>query len=141
MKNIVCAFDGSDHAMKAAEYAVELAKTFGGSVTLVYVVEPYAPPVDMPGISFVDWLEPHRKAAERVVQDARDDLGKRKGLQPATEVRVGSPPNELVRFAEDAAADLLVVGSRGHGTVKRLLLGSVADRVVHLAHVPVLVVR
>ena len=141
MKMIVCAFDGSEHSMKAAEYAADLAKRFEAKMALVYVVEPYAPPVDLPGISFVDWIEPHRKAAERLVQDAKDVLEKKVGVACDTEVRIGGPANEVVRFAADRNADLLVVGSRGHGAVKRLLLGSVADRVVHLSHGPVLVVR
>jgi nucleotide-binding universal stress UspA family protein len=141
MKKIVCAFDGSDHAMKAAQAASELAQKFGGTLSLVYVVEPYAPPVDLPGISFVDWVEPHRKAARRLVTDAADALAKDTGIRPEAEVRVGAAAQEITAFAEDAQADLLVIGSRGLGTVKRLLLGSVADRVVHLSTVPVLVVR
>lgn len=141
MKKIVCGFDGSDHSMKAAQYAADLANKFGASLALVYVVEPYAPPVDLPGISFVDWIEPHRKAAERLISDAAGVLAQTSGVKADTEVRIGSPANEVVQFASDHGADLVVVGSRGHGAVKRLLLGSVADRVVHLSHVAVLVVR
>jgi nucleotide-binding universal stress UspA family protein len=141
MKRIVCAFDGSEHAMKAAESAADLARRYQAQLALVYVVEPYAPPMDVPGLSFIDWLEPHKQAAARLLDDAAAKLSGRTGPRPEVEIRLGSPANEVVQYAADQQADLIVVGSRGHGAVKRLLMGSVADRVVHLAHGPVLVVR
>lgn len=141
MKTIVCAFDGSDHAMKAAELAADLSKKYDASLHLIYVVEPYAPPVDLPGISFVDYVEPHRKAAMRLVADAAVALADKTGVTASTEVRVGGAANEVVHFAQDKGADLIVCGSRGLGTVKRLLVGSVADRIVHLSHAAVLIVR
>ena len=141
IKTIVCAFDGSDQAMKAAEFAADLAKRLDASLSLIYVVEPYAPPVDLPGISFVDYIEPHRKSAQRLIGDAAVSLADKTGVTASTEVRVGSPANEVVQYAADRGADLIVCGSHGRGAVKRLLLGSVADRIVHLSNVPVLVVR
>ena len=141
MKRIVCAFDGSDHSMKAAEQAADLARRFGAELFLIYVVEPYAPPVDLPGISFVDWGEPHKKAGTRLTADAAAHLAEKFGVKPEVEIRVGGPANEVGAFAQDKQADLIVVGSRGLGAVKRMLLGSVADRVVHLSHGPVFVVR
>jgi nucleotide-binding universal stress UspA family protein len=56
-------------------------------------------------------------------------------------VKVGPPAETIVETAHALPADLVVVGSTGKGAVKRLLLGSVADRVVHLSSVPVLVAR
>ena len=141
MNSIVCAFDGSDCAMRAAEMAVDLAGKYDAKLSLVYVVEPYAPPVDLPGVSFIDWIDPMRKAGARMLADASDALSKKFGIQPETEIRIGSPPNEIVQYASEKQAMMIVVGSRGLGTMKRLLIGSVADRVVHLAHTPVLVVR
>lgn len=141
MKAIICAIDGSEHAMRAAEQAAELSKRYGVPLSLVHVVEPYAPPVDLPGMSFVDLIEPQRKAAGELVARAAKELKARLGVEAQTEVRLGSPGAEIVHAAEDRGADLIVVGSRGHGAVKRLLMGSVADRVVHLAQGSVLVVR
>jgi nucleotide-binding universal stress UspA family protein len=54
---------------------------------------------------------------------------------------LGDPDKEIVKFAEDAHADLIVLGSRGLGRLRRALLGSVSDSVVRHAHCPVLVVR
>ncbi|MGA9523996.1 MAG: universal stress protein [Myxococcaceae bacterium] len=141
MKMIVCGYDGSEHAMKAAVMAAEMAKKFEARLGLLYVVEPYAPPVDLPGISFVDWIEPHRKAALRMIADAATSIAERTGVTPETEVRVGGAANELTHFSQEKQADLVVVGSRGLGAVKRMLLGSVAGRVVHQSAAPVLVVH
>ena len=141
LKTIVCGYDGSEHSLKAAQMAAELAKKFEARLALLYVVEPYAPPVDLPGISFVDWIEPHRKAALRLVADAANRIAESSGVVPETEVRVGGAANELTHFAQERQADMIVVGSRGLGAVKRVLLGSVADRVVHQAVAPVLVVH
>jgi nucleotide-binding universal stress UspA family protein len=141
MKRIVCGFDGSEQSMKAARMAGDFARKYGAELTLVYVVEPYSPPVDLPGISFVDWIEPHRKAATRLIAEAAAKVAESAGVTPRTEVRVGPPANEIAFLAKDQGADLLVVGSRGLGAVKRMLLGSVADHVVHLAEIPVLVVH
>lgn len=141
MDTIVCAYDGSECALRAAEMAVDLCHKYGASLALIYVVEPYAPPVDLPGVSFVDWIEPMRKAGTQILVDAAEKLSEKLGTTPITEVRVGSPANEVVQYAEAHRAKMIVCGSRGLGTVKRLLLGSVADRIVHLAQVPVVVVR
>ncbi|MBM4379962.1 MAG: universal stress protein [Deltaproteobacteria bacterium] len=59
----------------------------------------------------------------------------------STEVRHGSPADQLLAAAQEKGASLVVVGTTGRGAAGRLLLGSVADRVVHLAPLPVLVAR
>jgi nucleotide-binding universal stress UspA family protein len=63
------------------------------------------------------------------------------GARAATQVLYGPPAETLAEAASAGDADLLVVGSRGHGAVARVLLGSTSDRVVHVASMPVLVVH
>lgn len=139
MKRIVCGYDGSDNAMKAARIAAELAKEGGGALTLLYVVEPPGPPVGA-GITMSDYVEPQKKAARIAVAEAADDVSG-VGIDVKYEVRSGRPAVELTNFATDNNADLIVVGSHGRGAAQRLLLGSVSDRVAHLANIPVLIVR
>jgi nucleotide-binding universal stress UspA family protein len=67
--------------------------------------------------------------------------GKAAGLQVRPVLRTGVPHEEIVALATDELADLLVIGTHGRGGVSRVLLGSVADRVVRLAPCPVLTVR
>jgi nucleotide-binding universal stress UspA family protein len=75
-------------------------------------------------------------AIERVVASVHD-------VTPNidTLIRQGYPADEIVQIAEDLGVGLIVVGSRGWGEVRSILLGSVSERVLHLAHCPVLVVR
>lgn len=141
MKRILCAYDGSPHADKAVDQAADLAAKYGATLRLLYVVEPYVPPLDVPGVSPVDFIEPHKKAAERLLKDAAERVARTAKVAAETEVRVGSPPHEIVECAAEQTADLVVLGSRGQGALKRFLLGSVADRVTHLAAMPVLIVR
>ncbi len=86
----------------------------------------------------IDW------EGRRILADARDDLA-RIGVTADTRLGYGvgqwQPALEICRVAEDEGFDLLVLGCRGMGRVEGLMLGSVSDRVVHLAKVPVLVVR
>ena len=67
--------------------------------------------------------------------------GKAAGLKVRPALRTGVPHEEIVALATDELADLLVIGTHGRGGVSRVLLGSVADRVVRLAPCPVLTVR
>jgi nucleotide-binding universal stress UspA family protein len=81
-----------------------------------------------------------RQEAERVVGDATGRL-ERPGRTVLTAVRPGRPATVIVEAASDMHADLVVVGSRGHGTIEQMLLGSVSAEVVDHARVPVLVAR
>jgi nucleotide-binding universal stress UspA family protein len=76
-----------------------------------------------------------RHAAERLAAEVQA-LAK----QTDAVVRSGSPADEIIRTASELGADLIVMGSRGLGSTRSVLLGSVSDRVLHLAHCPVLVV-
>ena len=76
-----------------------------------------------------------RALAERV------EAGRAAGIQVRAELRTGRPHDEIVALATDAKADLIVIGTHGRDGLNRALLGSVADRVVHLAPCPVLTVR
>jgi nucleotide-binding universal stress UspA family protein len=79
------------------------------------------------------WAE--RALAERV------EAARAAGLRARSELRTGRPHAEIVAVATDAKADLVVIGTHGREGFNRALLGSVADRVVHLAPCPVLSVR
>lgn len=81
-----------------------------------------------------------RAEHERYAKDAADEL-RAKGRRVETEVRAGDPANELLAAASAAGADLIVMGTRGRGTMARLLLGSVARKILLHAPSSVLVVR
>jgi nucleotide-binding universal stress UspA family protein len=88
--------------------------------------------------STLDELEQH--AVSRMKRFA-ERSGPPRFVRLVSHFRLGSPAEQLVQLAADLDADLLVVGTHGRRGVQRLLLGSVAERVIRLAHCPVLVVR
>ena len=135
-KNIVVGVDGSPSSEHALAVAVQLAKESSSHLTLAHVTE----------------LIPGRAAGtvhlgeDELVQQLRDraDALTRDGL-PGTEFKVartmtGGPAHAMAEIATEANADLIVTGTRGHTALTGLVVGSVAQRMLHVAPCPVLVV-
>ncbi len=140
MKRILVAIDGSDPSLKAARMAADIALRFGARLSLVHVVPKLLLPPDVYGLTLAEVEKEHRAYAEKLLQKAVSFLAE-PGVDTSSTILYGSPAESI---AEEAAAEdvsLVVVGSRGHGAVARLLLGSVSDRIVHISPKPVLVVR
>ena len=141
---ILLATDGSTEATLAAQTAVGLADKTNSELHVVYVGWlDYGYPSH--GIPDLEYLQ---RVQEKLTQEARKLLAaevEQVKAAGASEVEahlsMGSPEVEIVKLAEEIGAGLIVVGSRGLGGLKRALLGSVSDSVVHHAHCPVLVVR
>jgi nucleotide-binding universal stress UspA family protein len=135
-ETIVLAVDGSEESTKALPDAAQLAKCFHAEVIVVHVAE-YAG-----GMTAV--LAPQGSGADSellhgVVRMLKDD-----GVSARGEIRFsthGLVAAEIMAVAEAEGADLIVVGSRGLGELAGLLLGSVTNKLIHLADRPVLVVR
>ncbi len=140
MNRILVGVDGSEPSVKAAQLAAEIAVRFGARVTLAYVVPRLLLPPDAYGLTVTDVEQEHRVFAEKLLAHALTRLGE-SGVQADTVVLCGPPAESLAESAQQIAADLVVVGSRGRGAVARMLLGSVTDRLVHISPKPVLVVR
>jgi nucleotide-binding universal stress UspA family protein len=134
-KTIVVALDGSPHAERALSVARDLAKESGGSIEAVHVREIA---VVRGGAQTAHADEPE---VERKVRAQVDDL-KSGGVSANLHVlsSTGAPAHQIADVADEVGADLIVVGTRGHAAVAGLLLGSVTQRLLHLAHCPVLAV-
>lgn len=142
-RTLVVAIDFSPASHEALAFAVEAAReTPGCRLHLLHVVdEPVceawsvqAPTMDRAGLHKA-WLDPARQRLEALAVTLP--------LDPARVVCAvisGSPYHDITRYAVEQHADLLVLGSHGYGAVKRLMLGSVAERVVREAACPVVVV-
>jgi nucleotide-binding universal stress UspA family protein len=134
-KKIVVALDGSAHAERALSVARDLAKESGGSVEAVHVREIA---VVRGGAQTAHADEPE---VERRVTAQVEDL-KAAGIAANLHVlsSTGAPAHQIADVADEVGADLIVVGTRGHAAVAGLLLGSVTQRLLHLAHCPVLAI-
>jgi nucleotide-binding universal stress UspA family protein len=127
-RKILCAVDFSDCSSEAIAIAADLARALGAELTLLHVEEPRPQPA--PGADVE-----RRLARCRLEAQAYTDPPIR------TVVLEGSPAEEVVAYADRAGFDLVVTGTHGRAGVKRLVLGSVAAKVVAHAHCPVLVAR
>lgn len=126
-KRILLATDGSAHSVAAAGAAGHLAKRFGLPATVISVVTS-------------SQNEARREDARQAVAAA---LARLESLGVALDGKVveGRPDEAIVKTAEETGADLIVVGSHGRTGLAKVLLGSVAERVIGQTHCPVLVVK
>lgn len=137
---ILLAVDGSGDADVALRSTVDLVEKTGSELHVTYVGE--APFVYHPEHhAYQSQHEEHERMAVRILEEQVEKVkatgGNVAGIHPA----LGRPDIEIVDLAEELGVDLIIVGSRGLGGVKRALMGSVSDSVVRHAHCPVLVVR
>ncbi|ELZ92638.1 UspA domain-containing protein [Haloferax sulfurifontis ATCC BAA-897] len=132
--HILVPTDGSAHATRAAEYAVDLAATYGASLHVLYVVDVRTGHADAP----VD-DDDSQTRGEAAVGDIAARAADR-DVPVETEIRVGLPHETIIDYGEERDIDLVVMGTHGTSGLERYLLGSVAERVVRLSDVPVLCV-
>jgi nucleotide-binding universal stress UspA family protein len=136
MKQILVATDGSENAQYAVEQAVELARSREAELVIAYVRHSPMPVLGEPVYqrSLTREIQVAQEATEYAESRAREA-----GVEPDVEIVEGNPAGRIVELAHDRDVDLIVVGSRGLGTVAGALLGSVSRDVVQHADRPVLV--
>jgi nucleotide-binding universal stress UspA family protein len=143
MPGIIVGVDGSRHSRRALEWAVSEAAARHAPLTVLTVHQAVAGywggPVPFPYSEDPSLTEQARKEVQKETDDVLDEFDAG-SLPPSVTVRAvtGPPAEELLAAAEHA--DQLIVGARGAGGFKRLLLGSVSTHVTHHAHCPVVVV-
>jgi nucleotide-binding universal stress UspA family protein len=139
MNKILIATDGSSSAEEAVRLGVDLARDSEAEAIFVHVVPSYdLGPVFAFGMSGVI---PHELTTEdRASLQAAVHLADQEGVRATTKLLAGDAADEIVAHADSLDADMIVVGSRGHGAVTGTLLGSVSRGVLREARRPVLVV-
>jgi nucleotide-binding universal stress UspA family protein len=136
---IVVGVDGSEPSKAALSWAREEALLRGCAVRVVYAW--FAQPLLVTGAPLVaqDWESLRRSADDFLREFVAAEIGEHEGVDVDGVAVHGSPADTLVKHAK--GAQLLVVGSRGHGGFAGLLLGSVSQQCVHHAPCPVVIVR
>lgn len=142
-KHILVPVDGSETAQMAVEKAAGLAKAFGSTVTVIYVIDPY--PFTGLGSDFAygqsEYLEAASAEAGEAIKAAQQLL-QNAGVSVETSViEAHSVWRGILEAAAGASADLIVMGSHGRHGVEKIVLGSVVQRVLSHTHLPVFVVR
>jgi nucleotide-binding universal stress UspA family protein len=151
VSRIVVGVDGSEESRRALLWAVEEARLRGAVLEVLHAWEPQPLPTASPGLAaglspmpvdagdYVETMDALREGAEALVRTLRAELGDAaRGVDLRTTVVEGPPAGSLLDAS--TGADLVVVGSRGHGSLVELVLGSVSRDIVHRARCPVVVV-
>jgi nucleotide-binding universal stress UspA family protein/mono/diheme cytochrome c family protein len=140
-KRILVPLDFSASSARALDYAYALALKFDASLHLVHVCEVpsmLTASMDAYAIAYTDWSQRLGEEAERELEKLRPRLAE---VKVSTEVLFGNPPRAIITAAGTNDADLIVMGTHGHGPVMHVVMGNVAERVVRTAECPVLTVR
>lgn len=139
---LLIAVDGSEHARHAIEVAAKLARDLPATeVVLLNVRTPVVYFSEVPMVDFQSLDGLAQADQDRLLETAQTQARALGLARISVRSAVGQPAQEIVRVASDAAVDQIVMGTRGMNALAGLLMGSVAQRVVHLAPVPVLLVK
>jgi len=139
-QKILIATDGSENTQRAVSYGIEIAKLSGAAVHALYVVNTSPLISDSWTVGKKSIYEIIRSEGEKAVSEVKK-IGEASGVKVREVVLDGYPSNEIIDFAENNDIDLIVMGTLGKTGLDRLLIGSVAEKVVRGSKVPVMVVR
>lgn len=142
LRTLLVAVDFSDTAPEVTEYGRELARSFGAGIHLLHVVpdplqQPWA--VEAPGLDFPGLSDQWRAESRERLHALATEVGLDE-RSTVLAVAAGVPHRAIVEYAAEHGADMIILGSHGHGPVVHFLLGNVAERVVRQAVCPVLIV-
>jgi nucleotide-binding universal stress UspA family protein len=148
MQRILVGVDGSAPSLRAVQFAADLASKYDAELILMTIVPRLSPELEPEAEQYArveNIALPEARlaltAAGNVLGHARTEAVAKGATRVSAEPCFGDPAREIITAARDRGADLIVVSSRGHGRLVGLLIGSVAQKVVSLAHCPVVVVR
>jgi len=137
IQTILVAYDGSEQAEKAFDFALDLAGKYGAKIVVLAVATHPEPPVTVETEAILE-------SAEEYYESHFGGLKKKAeatGIPIRCEVQVGHPAEQIIHHATEEQADAIVMGHRGKTFVERWMLGSVCKRVLSYAHCTVMIVR
>jgi nucleotide-binding universal stress UspA family protein len=142
-ENILVPLDGSEQSKKALEIAAEMAKKFNGKLVLVHVFS-LTPKIcvvaDFPPGAVEKYSNALVESGKRILLDGRSKAEKL-GVMVDTLLKEGFPVQEITKISTEGKFGLIVMGTRGLGQIKGMLMGSVSHDVSHRAACPVLLVK
>ncbi|MEW5840101.1 universal stress protein [Nitrososphaera sp.] len=137
---ILVPVDGSENAKRALDQAISIAKGSNASITIVNVAEK-PPTVYVESQKILNEISRMSREQASKVLDEYDALAESRGVKADSVIIEGEPAASIIAYAEKGGFDMIVMGSRGLGKFKELLLGSVSGKVVSGARCSVLIVK
>ncbi len=141
IKKIFCSVDLTDHSNLVAEYTCEVAKAFNAEVLVFYVAPTLTQYVGfhVPPSSIENFVGEIVVGAEKSMEEFVENNFK--GVKATGKVVTGYAAEEIVRMADAFGADMIIMGTHGRVGLDRIVFGSVAEKVLKTANVPVMTVR
>ena len=142
IRHILCPIDFSEYSRRALDHALAIARWYESTVTVLHVFSPVPAVAFSPGPVVFEPMVFTPVAREQLLAETKTFADKEaaRGITIDAAVRAGTPAAEIVEEAVTISADLLVMGTHGRSGFNRLLLGSVAERVLRKASCPVMTV-
>ncbi len=137
-KKILLAYDGSPHSQTALQMAINIAQCSRAEIQVVYAYDKVPAYLGEPNLQAV--INKVVITSEEIAQKVVEQI-EAAGITASANVLEGPAAEAILKVADSEPFDLIVMGSRGLGELQGLLLGSVSDRVMHHAKIPVLIVR
>ncbi len=141
IKHIMVPYDKSESAIRAFEYAIDLAGKYNANISIVTCISIQIPTDPYFGTAYIETTRLLKEDALKSAQSLEPKLKELKIQYKIDVLEVVSITDTLTSYAESHNVDLIVMGSRGLGGFKRLLLGSVASGVSQHSKCPVLIVK
>ena len=147
-KNILLPIDGSENSKRASEHAISIADLNNGNITVLFVVEPNYPRLPILPISTIptpdeNYFEELKDEGKGIIKEFEKQLDQKgnKNVQINTSIKEGKAYIEILDSINRGNFDLVIIGASGrHSALERFTIGSVTERVIREAQVPVMVI-
>ena len=143
VKKIIFPTDFSEASYNALEYAVYMSKMFNAELELVHVVfdETYLVTMYVPQGTLQGFLGELENGAQQHMDEFLQNCDILKDVKYTTHLLKGTPYSEIIKYADESGADLIVIGTHGRTGIEHVLFGSTAEKIISRANCPVLTVK
>jgi len=146
LKNILVATDASPASNRAINLAADMAGKYGATLHLVYAVREMQLPPELKKMAEVEKIAGARSdvlefVGKKILSDAESRATKKGATSVKSSLEHGDPATVVLRYAKRRKIDLIVLGTRGLGHVKGMLMGSVSRKITNLSDVSCLIIR
>jgi nucleotide-binding universal stress UspA family protein len=141
LSKILVPVDGSENSFRALEHAIFLStKIEGAQTTVTYIIEA-RPSVYIYSPKVMEKVRADYKSESAKILERCKDMANKSGINIHTVLIEGDPASKIIRYSEMEKFEIIIIGSRGMGQLKEMILGSVSNKVLHHAKCSVMVIR
>ena len=140
LNKILVAFDGSQQSYKAFDFALDMSRLCPGAAPEIIVISVAQPPEPIDIVEMDAVIDSATQHYEQLFKELQNKA-KERNIEIRTEVVIGHPADQIVRYAKENNADIILVGQKGKSKIESWLLGSVSKRVATYAPCSVTIVK